>query len=91
MSTEQILANATERKNIKTVITEATHIMRTIEDQKDALSELLKETAKKHTIPLKQFKKVVKTAYKQNFAEVQGEQEEFEILYETLFVTQQKE
>lgn len=82
-----IISNAQEKKRLKQAIVEMTHVMQRVDGEKEALSDLVKETALKFSLPAKRIKKLATTMYKQNYSDYLTEHENFEVLYESLFKT----
>lgn len=82
-----IISDPQEKKRLKQAIIEMTHVLQRIDDDKEALTDLIKETSSKFGLPTKRIKKLASTMYKQNYSEYITENESFELLYEALFKT----
>lgn len=79
-----IPSNSEERRKLKMLLSECTHSLQRIDDEREALKDLKAEISKNYNIPKKIVNKLAQTMYKHNYADVQAEHEHFETLYETL-------
>lgn len=91
MVSTTIISNPEDKKRLKQAIVEATHVLQQLDDNKEALKDLLKLTSEKFGLPTKTLRKLATIMYKQNYNDVQAEFEHFEILYETLFPNRDQE
>jgi len=73
-----------DRQKLKMAIGEITNCFLRIDAERDAIKEILAEAANKYGVDKKMIRKIASTMYKHNYADVQAENEEFSILYETL-------
>ena len=73
-----------DRKKLKDMIAEITNCMLRIDGERDQMKEIIADAASKFQIDKKQIRKIATTMYKANYADAKAENEEFEILYETL-------
>jgi hypothetical protein len=73
-----------DRKKLKSVIGELTNSLLKIDAEREAMKEAISAAAEKFEIDKKQIRRIATTMYKRNYADVQAENEEFEILYETV-------
>lgn len=73
-----------DRKKLKTILAEMTQCMHRADLEKESMKELAADAAKSYEIPKKIITKLARTMYKRDYATLQQEQEDFEILYETL-------
>ena len=73
-----------ERDKMKGMLTEMTHRLRQIDDNREAMKEIADEVIKTYGLQRKIVNKLARTMYKHDYADIQAEQEHFEILYETL-------
>lgn len=79
-----IPSNPNDRQKLKGMLAEMTHCLEDVEKQKDAMKEIADEASKEFDIPKKIINKLARTMYKRNYADIQAENEDFELLYETL-------
>lgn len=86
-----IPSSPADRQKIKLMITEMTHCMQRIADERSALKDITDEVSKQFNIPKKHVTKLAKTWFKRDFANVRAEQEDFETLYETILEKQSSE
>ena len=97
MSVEQadghinIPSSPADRQKIKMMITEMTHAMQRIADERSALKDIAAAIAKDFDIPKKQVSKLAKTWFKRDFSDVQAEHEDFETLYEAVLEAPSKD
>lgn len=73
-----------ERKKVMNALGEISASMTRIEAEKDLIKNILTTIEDECSIPKKATSKLAKIYHKQNFNEVQQEQEELETLYETI-------
>jgi hypothetical protein len=73
-----------DRKAIKNALSEISNAMTRMEGERDLIKDILQTVKDNQGIPPKYLRKLAKIYHKQNFAEVQQEQEEIETLYETV-------
>jgi len=78
------LSNPADRKAVYDAIVEISNSMTRMEAERDLIKETLKSVADKYELPQKYTRALAKIYHKQNFAEVQAEQEEVEGLYESI-------
>lgn len=79
-----IPSSPADRQKMRMMITEMTHAMQRIEDERSALKDIAEEVSKQFNIPKKHVTKLAKTWFKRNFDELHAEHEDFETLYETI-------
>ena len=91
MSNINIPTSASDRQKLKTMLVEMTHCMQRADDEKEAMKEIGAEASKQFDVPKKIINKLARTMYKHNYADLQAENEDFELLYETLISAQSKE
>lgn len=82
-----ILTNPEELKKFKQVLATITHYLQIIDDQKEAIKETVEEAAGEYSIDKKLIRKLANTMYKHNYADIQEENNHFELLYESLVGT----
>ncbi len=69
---------------VKAVLRDISDLMTKAADARQKVTEAIAGAADEHGIPKKMLRKLAVTYHKQNFAEVQGENEEFSELYESI-------
>jgi len=79
-----IPASIDDRKKMKAMLAEMTHCMQRADDEKESQKEIAAEIFRQFNIPKKTINKLAKTMWKRNYADLQAENEDFELLYETL-------
>ena len=77
-------SNPKDRDKLKGMIAEITNCMLRMDGERDQMKEIIADAADTFEIDKKQIRKIATTMYKANYADLQAENEEFEILYETL-------
>lgn len=77
-----------DRQKIKGMLTEITHCLQKIDDQKEGKKEIVNELKRQFGLDRKQINKLATTLYKRNYVDIQAENEDFEELYTTLVETQ---
>jgi hypothetical protein len=85
MSTNIIVpSNDKERKKLKAMLVEMTNSFSKVDAERDACKEIADEAVRQFELPKKIINKLARTMYKRNYADLQQENEDFELLYETL-------
>jgi archaellum component FlaC len=84
MSNVTLPSSPDDRKKIMSAIQEISNSLTRIEAERDLIKEILSDVEDKFELPKKYTRKVAKIYHKQNFKEVQAEQEELETIYETV-------
>ena len=79
-----IPSNPADRKKIKIMLTEMTHIMESLKMKRDEKSEIAAEIQKQFGIPKKIANKLAQTMYKNNYADVMAENEDFDAAYQII-------
>ena len=79
-----IPASVEDRKKMKTMLAEMTHCMQRADDEKESMKDIADQILRQYAIPKKTINKLARTMYKRNYADLQAENEDFELLYETL-------
>ena len=83
-----MISTPTDRKKVKDAISEISDSMTRIEAERELIKDIVNDIAENHERP-KKFVKALATVYhKQSYSTVEAEQEEFTLLYETLFELQ---
>lgn len=80
----KIPSDPAERKKVMDALQEISASMTRIEAERDLIKNILDRIEDEFEIPKKPARKLAKIYHKQNFTEVQQEQEELETLYETI-------
>lgn len=79
-----------DRRKLKAAIVEMTKSMLRMDTERDLLKEIAKTASEDFQIPKKIINKLARTMYKNNYNDLQAENEHFEFLYETLVNNSQK-
>lgn len=87
MSNVALPSSPEDRKKILASVQEISNSLTRIEAERDLIKEILADVQDKFALPKKYTRKVAKIYHKQNFTEVQQEQEELEAIYETVTTT----
>jgi hypothetical protein len=77
-----------DRKKLKGMIAECTHCLQRIDDQREAMKDIVDVIIEEFSIPRKIANKLARTMYKRDYENVQQENEDFEQLYETIVESQ---
>lgn len=77
-------SNPNDRQKLKMAIGEITNCLLRIDSERDAMKEIIADASKQYGVDKKMIRKIASTMYKHNYADVQQENQEFELLYETL-------
>jgi hypothetical protein len=78
------ISNPEERKKLKAGLVTITHYMQMIDDQKEGIKETVADLAANSGLDKKMVRKLASVMYNHNFADIQEENEQFELLCETL-------
>lgn len=73
-----------ERKKFKAGLATITHHFQLIDDQKEAIKEIIEELSENTGLDKKLVRKLAATIHKHNYSSLQQENEHFSILYETV-------
>lgn len=73
-----------DRKKLKMMISEMTLCMQRMDMERESKKEIADEIKSQFEIPTKMINKLASTMYKRNYEDLQSENEDFELLYETL-------
>jgi len=76
------LNDPAERKRFKTGLATVTHHFQAIDDQKEAIKEVIEELSANSGLDKKTVRKLAVTMFKHNYASLQEENRHFEQLYE---------
>lgn len=75
-----------DRKAIKNALQEISSSFTRMEAERDLIKDILQTVQDNQNIPKKYVRKLAKIYHKQNFSEVQQEQDDVETLYETVTI-----
>lgn len=73
-----------DRKAIKDALSEISNSLTRIEAERDLIKDILQTVEDNQKVPKKYTRKLAKIYHKQNYTEVQQEQDDLETLYETI-------
>jgi len=73
-----------DRKKLKMMISEMTHCMQRMDMEKESKKDIASEVKTQFELPTKMINKLASTMYKRNYEDLQSENEDFEIIYETI-------
>jgi ribosomal protein L23 len=79
-----IPAGIADRQKLKSMLTEMTHCLARMDAEKDAKKDIADAIKEKFELKPSLVNKLARTMYKRDYADLQSENEDFEILYETL-------
>lgn len=71
-------------EQLKAMIVEMTHSFSKIDSEREHSKEIASAAAETFTIPKKMVNKIARTMYKHNYSDLQQENEQFELLYESV-------
>jgi uncharacterized protein YukE len=77
-------SSPSDRQKMRIMIEEMTHAMARIDSERDHKKEIADKIHEEFNIPKKTINKLAGAVYKHNYSDIQAENEDFEILYETL-------
>jgi hypothetical protein len=75
-----------EKNNLKKVIEDIATQYQVIDDRREAIKDVIKNTAGKYNITKKTLSRMAKTYYKGNFDDIANESDEFTDLYTAVIV-----
>lgn len=88
MTTNVIVPSSpTDRQAVQKALQEISASLTRIDAEKDLIKDILVTVQDNQNIPKKYMRKMARIYHKQNFTEVQQEQEDLETLYETVTST----
>lgn len=80
-------SSSADRHAVQKALQEISSSLTRIEAEKDLIKDILATVEDKQNIPKKYMRKMARIYHKQNFNEIQQEQEDLETLYETVTST----
>ena len=81
---DSTIPNAKDRQKLKALLAEMTQCMQRIDDEREAMKDIAKAGEEQFSVKTKLIRKLATTMYKHNYADLQAENEHFELLYESL-------
>lgn len=84
MSEVIIPSSPTDRKKIKEMLGEICKCMQRIDDERSAKKDIVDEISQQFKLPKKLINKLASTMHKRSYEDVQAENEDFEIIYESV-------
>lgn len=91
MSYSIVPSDPRDREKLKQAVGEITNCMLRIDAEREQIKTIIADNAEEYGIEKKLLRKVATTMYKHNYADVQAEQDDFELLFESLFEKKGKE
>ena len=79
-----VLSNAEDRRKLKAMIVEMTNTLSRVDAEREHLKEIASAAVEEFDIKKTLINKLARTMYKNNYADLQAENEHFEFLYESL-------
>jgi tRNA(Ser,Leu) C12 N-acetylase TAN1 len=83
----KILSNPADKVAVRNALKEISGSLTRIEAEREHIKDTIAAIADKYELPKKTFRRMAKVYHKQNFTQEQEEQQEFELLYETILTT----
>jgi len=80
-----------DRKQLKAMITEMANCIQRAADERESKKDIADSINEKFDIPVKAVNKMANTMHKNSYADLQAENEDFELLYETLILLKTSE
>ena len=77
-------SSVSDRKSLKIALTEMTYCLQRMDDERSAMKDINDTIHEKYGLPKKLVSKLARTMYKRDYANITQENEDFELLYETL-------
>jgi len=77
-------SSPSDRQKLKTMLTEMTHCLARMDAEREAKKEIATAIKEEFELAPKLINKLASTMYKRNYADLQAENEDFELMYETL-------
>jgi len=79
-----IVVSTEDRKALKAMIVEMTNSLERIDGEKEHMKDIAEIAEDKFAIKKKFINKMARTMFKHNYADLQSENESFELLYESV-------
>ncbi len=77
-------SSPTDRQKMKTMLSEITHCLQRIDDEKESMKEIVDEIAGQYGLKKKIVSKIARTMYKHDYQDRVAEEEHFQEMYESL-------
>ncbi len=77
-------SNPADRQKLKAALVEMTNCMARMDGEREAKKDITRRIKEEFEIAPKIANKLAAVMYRQNYADLQAEQDDFELLYETL-------
>ena len=84
MTDMSVPSNKDDRRKLKAMIVEMTNALLRVDSERELLKEISSAASEEFGIQKKLINKLARTLYKNNYADLQTENEHFEFLYESL-------
>lgn len=78
------LTDPTKKKEFTQILASITHYMSIMDQQKEAIKDIIDDTSEKFDIDKKLIRKLSSVMYKSNYDEVESENESLAFLYESI-------
>lgn len=85
-----MIFSTSDRNDIKIMLTEITHCLSNIEQETQAKKDIVKTINEKFGLKPTVINKLAKTMYKQNYQEINNQNDLFEFLYQSIINDKQK-
>ena len=82
-----VLSNAEDRRKLKAMIVEMTNTLSRVDAEREHIKEIASAAVEEFDIKKTLINKIARTMYKNNYADLQAENEHFEFLYESIIDT----
>ena len=79
-----IIVNPDDRRALKAMVVEMTNSLERIDGEREQMKEIASAAEEKFGIKKKYINKMAKTMFKHSYADLQSENESFELLYEAV-------
>ena len=87
MSDRNIPTNKEERTKLKAMIVEMTNVLSRVSSEREHMKEIASVASEEFGLEKRLINKLARTMYKNNYADLQSENEHFEFLYEAIVDT----
>lgn len=87
MSDRNVPTNKEERTKLKAMIVEMTNVLSRVSSEREHMKEIASVASEEFGLEKRLINKLARTMYKNNYADLQSENEHFEFLYEAIVDT----
>ena len=87
MSDRNVPTNKEERTKLKAMIVEMTNVLSRVASEREHMKEIASVASEEFGLEKRLINKLARTMYKNNYADLQSENEHFEFLYEAIVDT----